>query len=135
MYDQAFDPARIPFKPNGLWLSDENGDCGWKSWCENSDFGLDRLRYKTDFKCNITTWKVLRNLDEAAEFDRQYCTHEYCKGVRPTINWIQVAREYGGILITPYIRNHLRMEFMWYYTWDCASACVWDLSTVEKIHG
>jgi hypothetical protein len=48
------------------------------------------------------------------------------------IDWVRVAAEYAGILIAPYQRP-VRHEIMWYYTWDCASACIWDTSIIERV--
>jgi hypothetical protein len=36
------------------------------------------------------------------------------------------------LLITPYIWS-CRLDFNWYYTWDCASGCFWDVSCLHRI--
>lgn len=46
------------------------------------------------------------------------------------IDWSAVAAQYGGILIAPYQWKR-RLELTWYYGWDCASGCAWDLSLIE----
>jgi hypothetical protein len=51
------------------------------------------------------------------------------------IDWAAVARDYKGILITPYDRSQFSFLGMhrhlgWFSIIDCASACIWDLSSV-----
>lgn len=48
------------------------------------------------------------------------------------LDWPAVVSLYQGIVITPY-QWSLRHKLTWYYGWDCASACVWDLSAVESV--
>jgi hypothetical protein len=45
----------------------------------------------------------------------------------------RLYQEYQGLFITPYIPVcRLSMACNWYYTWDCASGVIWDLSCIEK---
>lgn len=50
------------------------------------------------------------------------------------INWNKISIEYDGIEINPYIWK-ARLEVYWYYGWDIASGCVWNLDevTIEKL--
>jgi len=48
------------------------------------------------------------------------------------INWAEVTKKYSGLLISPYIEQ-AKLEYFWYSRWDCASACIWDLSQVRLI--
>jgi hypothetical protein len=64
------------------------------------------------------------------KFSRQY--GDKSKNIRFTsfyIDWEMVCGEYDGIIISPFCWER-RLEVMWYYTWDCASGCVWNLSAV-----
>ena len=48
------------------------------------------------------------------------------------IDWHAVAQAYAGIEIAPYCWSlRFEYEFLWYYGWDCASGCVWELSAVR----
>ena len=47
-----------------------------------------------------------------------------------TIDWERVKEQYSGIIITPYCFD-LRLDFIWYYGWDCESACIWDTSILK----
>jgi hypothetical protein len=46
-------------------------------------------------------------------------------------NWERVARDYDGVIISPYQFNR-RMTLMWYYPWDCASGCIWRPTRVVQ---
>ena len=49
------------------------------------------------------------------------------------INWQPLTEQYAGIIISPYQWKR-RLDGRasdWYYGWDCASACIWDLSAVR----
>ena len=129
----AFDPKRQyrgsnhPFKPHGLWLSDET-EKGWRAWCEAEQFELGRLTYSTEFECDLSRWLVLRNYSQIEEFTEEYTVDNTLKD----IDWYLVKENFSGILITPYVWS-ARMKFLWYYGWDCASGCVWDLKTIKPV--
>ncbi len=115
------------FKPQGLWLSDDTAH-GWKKWCEAEQWGLQGLKYKTEFSCTLTRWATLYTEEQLLTFTKQY-PHDL-----HGIDWVKVREKFSGIIITPYQWNlRLDRRTRWYYSWDCASACVWDLSTVEVI--
>jgi hypothetical protein len=130
----TFDPTRTyeqhspgsrkwTLKPNGLWLS-VNGD--WERWREEEHYGVgtpvvasfrvdfSRLRVVTDDEqwvgfCNEVPWLDVSGLEVP--------------------DWSWIATQYAGIVIAPYLHRY-RFE-SWYYPWDCASACVWDLSAIS----
>lgn len=128
-YKQVSPPHNLKCK--GLWLSDESTEHGWKWWCEGNDFALDRLAVETKFRCDTSRWAVLTDNHAIREFHWNYAK-EVFPGLR-YIDWPAVAGRYAGILISPYSWElRLAHDFLWYYGWDCASACVWDLSTIEE---
>ena len=47
-------------------------------------------------------------------------------------DWPKIAELYDGILITPY-QPAYHLEVRWYYSWDVASACVWNLDCLERV--
>lgn len=50
------------------------------------------------------------------------------------IKWADVAEVYNGILINPYIwEARYNDRTMWYYSWDIASACIWNMNSVNLI--
>lgn len=127
------------FKPVGFWLSDES-NYGWSEWCRRSDFAVETLANRTDFICDTSTWLTLKDSSQLNAFTEKY--GKSLRDDRPTglpsiwtfdyIEWEKVQTLYGGILITPY-SFEARLNLMWYYGWDCASACVWDLTTITQV--
>ena len=118
------------FKPIGFWLSDET-DYGWKKWNEQSEHAACSIQ--TDFDCDTTKWIVLKTPDAINKFYKEF-RFPICSIGPMQIDWPEVKKQFGGILISPY-QWGLRFdhEMMWYYGWDCASACVWDLTTIKEI--
>jgi hypothetical protein len=117
-------------KPYGLWLSDES-DHGWRTWCRSEKYRLTRLRCHSKFNCDTSNWLVLRSSSEIKSFTETYQSsdNDYY-----SIDWMRVQKEFKGILITPYQwQCRLNQKSRWYYSWDCASACVWDLTTITQI--
>lgn len=50
------------------------------------------------------------------------------------IQWEKVKKEYDGIVIAPYQWEcRLRNKFMWYYSWDCASGCIWNIDAIATM--
>lgn len=140
---QTFDPNLVYprsdrdayFKPCGLWVSDED-DYGWSKWCTSEEFQPDGLKYAHLVELypdnNVL---FLRSVEELDYFHKQFATHigDFEKKYRrkPTwLNWTNVYPLWQGIIITPYLWER-RMDYMWYYGWDCASGCIWDLHAIR----
>jgi hypothetical protein len=120
-------------KPRGLWLSVE-GEYGWEQWCKEEGFRIERLTYKhsvvlrEDAKIiKLTTDKKIK------QFSKKYAINwpQLSKMRVHCINWPEVAKDYQGILLTKYW-NEYWMKYPWIYSWDCVSACIWDLSCIKK---
>ena len=123
-------------KPDGLWFSVEPGH-GWFEWCEAEQFCLDRLEFATRIILKDDA-DILRisNEEELIAFHKRFCTnlHPGIASFPPLPSWDVVAMRYRGIIIAPYIWSmRLHTEMLWYYTWDCASGCVWDASAIERL--
>ena len=131
-FDPRYQYKKLDFrsKPSGLWVS-VGGEDGWLAWCKRENFGLERLanRYIVNLKPHAKTL-VLHNKD----FD----TFRYTYGIADhefyfhNIYWHKVASDYQGIIIPKYHWD-MRFEHDWYYSWDCASGCIWDMSAIESI--
>jgi hypothetical protein len=123
------------FKPIGFWVSDDIDGEGWANWCRGEDFNLGSLAFRRLVRiapdANLLWLKSIECIDEFTErFERSEA--------RPFsynhIDWPAVAREYQGILITPYQwERRLSDHSRWYYSWDCASGCIWDAEAVASI--
>ncbi len=142
-------------KPNGLWF-DVNGS--WKRWCEAVQLQPEALHYRHsvnildtsrilflkdvknidaftqrfghDFSDNI---KPLQSHEELDQFTGQYgkdLFKEIMGQFTNYIMWEEVAKEYSGIIITPYSRARSQ-TYLWYYGWNCAGECIWDTEIVE----
>jgi hypothetical protein len=125
-------------KPRGLWVS-VDGEDDWKSWCENESFDLDGLKHA--HRVVLTEDANVLHIADAQQFlgfVEQYSVPDPTWEERlnipnydyVAIDWIKVADEYDGIIIAPY-RWEFRLSFMWYYGWDCASGCIWNLKVIK----
>jgi len=123
-------PAQgIDLKPCGLWLSWDEDPDGWKAWCKAEAF--ERGRVRTVFEVDEARLLCIRTLKEFDAFHRRFrAPTERFEGSFEGLDWSAVAKEAAGIVIRPY-QPRRRFTPMWYYPWDCASACVWDLSAVR----
>lgn len=123
---QALVQRNITNKPNGLWY-DVDGD--WKRWCLQTDNlqWICRYNYAIDVsKANILK---LSSTKEMLDF-----TEEYADKAKYMIfvDWARVAKNYEGIEISPFNWDlHLEPKTFWYYGWDCASGCLWNLKNIK----
>lgn len=137
-------------KPTGLWLSYEENNNGFKNWCEEEEYaeegedGYFSTKYKTEFNLKKETCIVLETIKDVKLFTEKYLNHHY-----NLINWEHVKKDYGGIIIIPFIKNvDLEIinsdpnitvnqasdemdKYQWYVSLDYESACVWDLTILE----
>ena len=120
------------FKPYGLWVSEESSDDGWKSWCLREAFRTDRLNfeYEVQFveRANILHIKTPEALED---FNRKFLCYLPDTTI-DFIDWRSVGDLFDGILIAPY-QDAYRLIFDWYYPWDCASGCIWNLSAIASL--
>jgi hypothetical protein len=117
-YEQSKD-----MKPCGLWLSVEDA---WAEWCRSSEFRLAALTCVQEVKLDGTlNLKHLRTADEVLAFSDEFCPGEE---FRTYLDWTRIAERWDGLLISPY-QGSVRLDHraFWYYGWDCASGCVWNL--------
>lgn len=133
-YDQSL--LSWQAKPNGLWLSVE-GPYDWKNWCEGEGFRIENLVVSYEIKLKedskilyLQTEKEVYNM--AIRFPLKSRTWDqeidsYC------LNWPEVKKKYQGIIIPQYQWEcRLSQQSCWYYGWDCACGCIWDLSCIEE---
>jgi hypothetical protein len=115
---------------NPLWVSVQ-GEHDWASWCAAEDFGIGKLVHRVVLKpdANILHISTESQLEDFAE-NYRFTSLQFPSATG--IEWKKVAAKYQGIIIAPYQRRH-RLSMMWYYTWDCASGCIWDSDVVERI--
>ena len=137
--------------PEGFWLSDDS-EYGWwqflrfavktspSEWADADD----TWRFKTDFEVNTDQLLWIKTEEEMHHFVSVYGEPQQraCEG-DPSghgyglhIEWPIVKTMCKGILISPYQQQlshrHRDPRFHW-YRFDCASACVWDLSCIKPL--
>jgi hypothetical protein len=125
----------VHFKPSGLWVSVEGKD-DWEDWCRAEGFQLDALRCRSEVvlrpKARILWVRAVKGIDGLTrELGRALCP-----GGDPSlgIDWPQLGEKYDGIIIAPYQWcRRLHMGTAWYYSWDCASGCIWRPRAIESV--
>lgn len=122
-------------KPGGLWFSVGDGEDGWRAWCEAEDFYVENLIHRTEILFAPDA-RLLRVSGAAAldAFTQRFGIE--CKGFGRGygIDWRAVGESYDAIAITPYVYEcRLHPEYFWYYSWDCASGCVWNAKAVAEL--
>lgn len=130
VYDQDHPKASIG-KPNGFWFTDDSEN-SWPDWCVAENFSLENLQCEhavdVDLSNCIRLGSALDIDDFTARFQRPLFPGIDIKA----IDWPQVAQRWAGIVITPYIWER-RFDPLWYYGWDCASGCIWNLSAIRSV--
>ena len=128
------------FKPRGFWVSDDACEDNWRAWCERESFRPESLLCASDVElapgANILLIRTAADIDR---FTREWCIRPYPE-IQSNIfvNWRGVRERYQGMIVTPYIwSRRLCMgdtpDAMWYYTWDCASGCIWDPAAIASV--
>jgi hypothetical protein len=132
----VLDPARkyvqkIAWKPTGLWLSDEESEDPWSSWCIAERFYVESLTYCTQVEVDIQNILIISMNKELIDFTNKYASDEY---MSIYIDWLAVEKVYSGIIITPYLHMCRDINYtMWYYPWEGASGAIWNLDCVRVL--
>ena len=124
--------SRLDRKPNGLWVSVEDGE-GWRDWCEDNDF---RTGWSHIYEIELAPAANLLLLESALDIDRFH--HDYAMDDEygsVLIDWQRVAKTFDGIIIAPYQWSHRLVSPAsdWYYGWDCSSGCLWQKSAIATV--
>jgi hypothetical protein len=133
--ERVYSQHPVPWhKPRGFWVS-VRGEDDWPNWCVSESFRTETLanRYEVKLRedANVLT---LVGIQAVLEFNAEY-SEAVAPGVKAEyINWGRVSGNYDGIIIAPYLwplRNS--MQCFWYYSWDVASGCIWNLDAIESV--
>lgn len=130
-------------KPDGLWVSYEGGGCDitWLDYCKSigfySDIEASVRAYRVSLKPTANLlW--LETIEEVSAFTASYVRDIF--GLESVflrhlaIDWISVARQWQGIVISPYhLQVRMDSRCAWYGSWDCSSGCIWDLEAIASI--
>lgn len=140
---RTYDQSELSWqaKPNGLWLSVEGftgpNNYNWKEWCEAEGFRVEYLvnPYEVILHENANILH-LKSAKEIFEFSKLYPlkTRDWdAENDSYQLEWNKVKEKYQGIIIAPYQWEcRLALETCWYYGWDCASGCIWDLDCIKE---
>jgi len=120
-------------KPKGLWYG--FGD-QWINWLKSEmPEWWDEAQYAYKVFPNISNILVINTIEELDQFIDKY-------NVGRNIDWVRVAEEYDGIEFPSYSREGFRnlafsssdhMKYMWVYSMDIASGCIWNPSGIKNI--
>ena len=161
-YDQK--ENQVPFKPLGLWYSIRDSYIKFINFKQK--FNKDSILPKnlnifkltiypnsltTDIK-NPNPNKILqlKTYDDVKLFNKFYKTDYYKKPKKGKdsdmlfhfiwIDWVKVAKDFGGIEFHPYIGIHTKLfneqkkkeVFLWYSQIEYDSGCIWNLKNIVK---
>lgn len=123
-------------KPHGFWVS-VSGKNDWPSWCESEGFRPGNLIHEHAVILTQNSRILHLGCDDAIEeFTMEYGVRDMTS-VRyryRSICWDRLYDKYHGIIIAPYSWELRNLEFTsWYYGWDCASGCIWDVDAIASI--
>ena len=127
-------------KPTGLWYSCYSSwykyliDNDWKGRLADYIYKLN-IKNKTLTDINnkdINKLLVINNEKDFEQFEKKYLkpSAPVRRLGKRWINWRKVANDFGGIEICPYFSE--KREIAWYYPWDVASGCIWNLNIVKN---
>lgn len=133
-WDRSFN-----WKPRGFWY-EVNSD--WRRWLKGEGYGSYQVGNRTRrgmylHRVHLHHCKVLKisSVEMLDAFDREYRTNktsEIISGIMGLdfslneVDWERLSRQYDGIEIAPYLwERRLSVDMRWYYSWDCASGCIW----------
>ncbi len=130
----------IDVKPNGLWVSVEGPD-DWPSWCRSENYHLEKLACATEVVLVPSArMLVISSVREIDNFHAAWAMTAGCPAVRSGLTaawpeWHGLAARYDGIIIAPYLwsRRYDGAVSAWYYSWDCASGCIWRAEAVAEL--
>lgn len=145
----SFDPTRTYMqrhprlfgKPEGFWVS-VTGEDDWPSWCDSEGFNQSALQTAHHVELATTAnvlWinstvginSLTARFAVQTEYERRW-THRSETPAKWPIDWLRVAEQWDGIIIAPY-QWARRITHDWYYGWDCASGCIWNLTAVASV--
>lgn len=128
-------------KPRGFWVS-VLGEDDWPSWCKAEEFRPQGLAVAhTVTLAESANVHMIDNpfaLDAftgtyavQTEWERRFSWRTDDQNKWP-IDWREVVKDCDGLIIAPYQWSR-RMETDWYYGWDCASGCIWNLDAIASV--
>lgn len=121
------------YKPIGLWVSDDDCEDNWPKYVRRDNpKPANCLDYAHEVTLKPTADVLfLTSIAEVHLFNFNFSDYRHKHWIG-RIQWPRVMQSYEGIIITPY-QWDCRLQYGWYYPWDCASGCIWEPSAIESI--
>lgn len=126
-------PPPDTFKPMGFWVSEGNE---WPDWCADNYSGGGSHGYRV--AVDMGDVLLLDTVDKLTAFNDEFgfipeWMKDYSTGRRSSyVDWRVVQDTWSGIVISPYHWSK-RLDMLWYYGWDVASGCIWNLDAIAHI--
>ncbi len=113
-------------KPNGLWYG------FGKEWIDWIETGMPHWKGVYIYEVYMDKSNILKikGYSQIEDFTKEYILKDGQYSETYFIDWKRVSLKYDGIEINPYMWKY-RLELGWYYGWDVASGCVWNLDKVK----
>jgi hypothetical protein len=112
------------------------GPDDWAQWCNNSEnFSLGKYVSEIFLKEPNNVFHI-KNCFELDDFHKKYKRKfdEEIFNRAGYLDWVKIRADYSGLIITPYLyERRLADGMMWYYSWDCASGVIWDVSCIGRV--
>jgi hypothetical protein len=152
--------SKSPGKPIGFWLSAGTAWERWCKSNDFESFRL-RYQYRIKLRKNHNVLMIhdlvgfdkfcyeygydpygiysnhsekTKELFGESEAGQRLATYWHIRKYYPDCRWNLVKEKYQGIIICPYFHNRRLMtsHSQWYYGWDCASGCIWDVDCIKS---
>lgn len=118
-------------KPDGLWLSYEDH---WIKWCQENNFYTLQYRSEESYKIVFKHDAMIAGINSPEDIFA--ITEKYMGNSFSSywIDWVTFSKNFQGIIISPLQWScRLHNDSLWYYGWDVASGCIWDLLAIESV--
>lgn len=119
------------YKPVGFWYQIDDD---WERWMNSEEWYMSyNSKYSVDVsQVNLLEARTPKDLDRITELYQKPLIESVSTDSPHynTLDWQRLFKLYDGFEIAPYIWER-RLEYMWYYGWDCASGVIWDISNVK----
>lgn len=122
-------------KPHGFWVS-VPGENDWVAFNEAENWWKPITYEYRIVLCDGAQVRRVEGIEQFHEFHREYAPNPLWRTWRVDdpycIDWRRVASDHDGVVIAPYLWKR-RMNAHWYYLWDRASGCIWNLHAIKDV--
>lgn len=116
----------------GFWASRVNSENGWKSWCESTNFNLDKYNKNNCFKFKLKeNAKVLTitKKEQLENLPKQNLPAEY-NSLFVTLDFEKLAKQYDAVEVLISEDSRLYWDL---YGWDCDSLLVMNKNVIVEV--